>query len=231
MFRLLFSKNSGHGSPLQQTLLAFSAAILLTGILSCSSSSPNSQGHADSASGNAAAPANNTGAKTELVGDQLYVYFLENSAANPRLRELLNEGRNHKKIVLQLHREKDGTLSLTAWPGKEGNAEFQVADKVELKRGSLASGVSLKDKSVYLGNTEIGPKKANDLRNLPYTPENRFILFFPKIAFIDAEKIPHLVYVVQMASDSIETAPKANLLPDVISFDTNPSPPRPVDSN
>ena len=158
------------------------------------------------------------------ITENLNWLYLNNTASNPELKQVLDSAKN-KRVVFQFFHEESGLLNLAAWPMKSANGNCAKGDSRSLHTTSKL-GTNITGIRVHLGNVHIS-KEEYDLL-VPYInkPGNQYIIFVPRVNIDTVKGVNYIIYDIYGNPSPSETSQGQPLTPaNKITSTKNPSPP------
>jgi len=158
--------------------------------------------------------------------EDLKILFLNNTKTNPELRKFLKKASNNI-VSLQFYHNKNGDLTLDAWPAKPGTDNDE--DDATILNTSGITQISLKNIKTHLANLELDADNLNSLKSVLEVDMNEFIVFVPKtipISKCKANYITYNIYGLKKMPSGSDFKPDSLLTKDPITTTRNPSPPR-----
>lgn len=154
--------------------------------------------------------------------DNLYVLYLNNTAANPELATLFGYTNPlDRKIIFQFFHDVSNELTLYAWPRVAGN--YNSAHTKILHISSLVK-IDISGSPVHLGNCHLNNAECKKLHDVINQPGCEFILFYPWTFDDPVDGTKHIAYDIYG-----NTTLPLSLHEFFTQITTaNPSPPRPA---
>jgi hypothetical protein len=196
---LLFTSKYTNGKVYKNYLISFGCILLACMIISCH---------------------NNT---QENVTENLNILYLNNTSANPELKNLLNATK--KRVSFQFYHDASGIFNLDAWPMIDSIGNYSK-HSAKLLHETDALGVSITGVNVSLGNIHIVRSGRDSLLTDTNKAGFQYILFYPKILTDTVRGVNNIVYEIYgSATIPTKAHPFVPLPTNVITNVGNPSPP------
>jgi hypothetical protein len=156
------------------------------------------------------------------VTDSLNILYLNNTATNPELRNLLDSARY--RVTFQFYHDSTGFFNLCGWQMKDTTGSFHSGGK--LLHETSQSALSIAGTNISLGNIHIGKSGRDSLYADTNKPGFEYILFVPRKRIDLADGINNVVYDVYRSSALPDPVhPFVPLPANMIASIADPSPP------
>jgi hypothetical protein len=157
------------------------------------------------------------------VTENLNILYLNNTTANPELKQLLNATKN--RVSFQFYHDVSGIFNLDAWPMKDSLGNYNK-HSAKLLHETDVLGVSITNVNVNLGNIHIVKSGRDSLLTDTNKAGFQYILFYPKIQTDTVKGVNNIVYdIYGSATLPTKVNPFVPVPANVITSAGNPSPP------
>jgi hypothetical protein len=128
-----------------------------------------------------------------VTTDSLHILYLNNTANNPELKNLLDSARY--RVTFQFYHDSTGVLNLDAWPMTDTSGIYMKTSAKLLHEASV-SGISIASVKVNIGNLHLDQIGRDSLYGDTNRTGYQYIIFVPRIQIDTIKGVNNVVYDV-----------------------------------